>query len=162
MKINDGYNVGKKKKGAAVTLITAVLLLAAAAVSVLIGRYSITPDMLWEILFHGDTPLTEEAEAASLVLFETRIARIAAAVLIGASLSAAGAAYQGIFRNPMVSPDILGAATGASFGGGVFFHQLFSYPAVRRSDADAGSDGNGGVGAVFRFHIDHQVCGRSL
>lgn len=117
MKINDGYNVGKKKKGAAaVTLITAVLLLAAAAVSVLIGRYSITPDMLWEILFHGDTPLTEEAEAASLVLFETRIARIAAAVLIGASLSAAGAAYQGIFRNPMVSPDILGAATGASFG----------------------------------------------
>lgn len=75
MKINDGYNVGKKKKGAAVTLITAVLLLAAAAVSVLIGRYSITPDMLWEILFHGDTPLTEEAEAASLVLFETRIAR---------------------------------------------------------------------------------------
>ena len=37
-------------------------------------------------------------------------------VLIGAALSAAGASYQGIFRNPMVSPDILGAATGASFG----------------------------------------------
>ena len=72
--------------------------------------------MLWEILFHGDDPLSEEVEAASLVLFEARIARIAAAVLIGAALSAAGASYQGIFRNPMVSPDILGAATGASFG----------------------------------------------
>ena len=39
-----------------------------------------------------------------------------AAALIGAALSAAGAAYQGLFRNPMVSPDILGASSGAGFG----------------------------------------------
>jgi iron complex transport system permease protein len=47
---------------------------------------------------------------------QVRLPRIAAGILIGAGLSAAGAAYQGIFRNPMVSPDILGASAGAGFG----------------------------------------------
>ena len=117
MKAETARSLGKRKRNIpAITAGLIVLLLIAAVISVLIGRYSITPDMLWEILFHGDDPLSEEVEAASLVLFEARIARIAAAVLIGAALSAAGASYQGIFRNPMVSPDILGAATGASFG----------------------------------------------
>ena len=107
----------EKKKGVTAVIGILLLLLAAAAVvSVLIGRYSITPEVLFEILFRGGSAVSEDAEAASLVLFEARLARICAAVLIGASLSAAGAAYQGIFRNPMVSPDILGAATGASFG----------------------------------------------
>lgn len=107
----------EKKKGvASVVGILLFLLMAAAVVSVLIGRYSITPEVLFEILFRSGETVSENAEAASLVLFEARLARICAAVLIGASLSAAGAAYQGIFRNPMVSPDILGAATGASFG----------------------------------------------
>lgn len=107
----------EKKKGVTAVIGILLLLLAAAAVvSVLVGRYSITPKVLFEILFRGGSAVSEDAEAASLVLFEARLARICAAVLIGASLSAAGAAYQGIFRNPMVSPDILGAATGASFG----------------------------------------------
>ena len=111
MKAETARSLGKRKRNIpAITAGLIVLLLIAAVISVLIGRYSITPDMLWEILFHGDDPLSEEVEAASLVLFEARIARIAAAVLIGAALSAAGASYQGIFRNPMVSPDFLGAA----------------------------------------------------
>ena len=55
---------------------------------------------------------TQEASAVQNV----RLPRIAAAALIGAGLSAAGCAYQGMFRNPMVSPDLLGASTGAGFG----------------------------------------------
>jgi iron complex transport system permease protein len=50
------------------------------------------------------------------VLFEVRLPRVAAAVLIGAALAAAGAAYQTLFRNPLVSPDILGVSTGAGLG----------------------------------------------
>jgi iron complex transport system permease protein len=50
------------------------------------------------------------------VLFEVRLPRVLAAVLVGAALAAAGAAYQALFRNPLVSPDILGVSTGAGLG----------------------------------------------
>jgi iron complex transport system permease protein len=50
------------------------------------------------------------------VLFNIRLPRICAAIFVGAALSTAGAAYQGMFQNPLVSPDILGASTGAGFG----------------------------------------------
>jgi iron complex transport system permease protein len=50
------------------------------------------------------------------VFWKIRFPRTMAALLIGAALSVSGATYQGIFRNPLVSPDILGAAAGASFG----------------------------------------------
>ena len=58
------------------------------------------------------------AEGATLdtVLFFVRLPRIAAAMLVGAGLAAAGAAYQGLFRNPLVSPDILGVSGGAGLG----------------------------------------------
>jgi iron complex transport system permease protein len=50
------------------------------------------------------------------VIFEIRLPRILAALLIGAAMSLSGASYQGMFKNPMVSPDILGASAGAGFG----------------------------------------------
>jgi iron complex transport system permease protein len=60
---------------------------------------------------------------------------VLAALLVGASLAAAGTAFQGMFRNPLVSPDILGVSTGAALGAvlaiflalGVFFMQLFAF-----------------------------------
>ena len=58
-------------------------------------------------------PWTEQAEA---VVINIRLPRILAAAMVGACLSAAGAAYQGVFQNPMASPDVLGASSGASFG----------------------------------------------
>jgi iron complex transport system permease protein len=57
-----------------------------------------------------------ETEAVVLAI---RLPRIASAVLVGAALSASGAAYQGLFRNPMVSPGILGVSSGASLGAAV-------------------------------------------
>ena len=96
------------------------VLLAVLFFSFCVGRYAIDPglipDLFRMIVSGGTAEIGEESRRAALVLAEVRAARIIAAVLIGAGLSAAGAAYQGIFRNPMVSPDILGAATGASFG----------------------------------------------
>lgn len=50
------------------------------------------------------------------ILFQVRLPRVIMACLIGAALSCAGAAFQGIFQNPMVSPDVLGASQGAGFG----------------------------------------------
>jgi iron complex transport system permease protein len=50
------------------------------------------------------------------VLFDIRLPRMVAAVAVGAAIAAAGAAYQTLFRNPLVSPDILGVSTGAGLG----------------------------------------------
>ena len=50
------------------------------------------------------------------VVINIRLPRILAALLVGAALSTAGAAYQGMFQNPLVSPDMLGASAGAGFG----------------------------------------------
>ena len=55
-------------------------------------------------------------ETEGAVVLNIRLPRILCAVLVGAALSAAGASYQGMFRNPMVSPDLMGASTGAGFG----------------------------------------------
>ena len=56
------------------------------------------------------------AGPADTVLFSVRLPRIAAALLVGAALAASGAAYQSLFRNPLVSPDILGVSAGAGLG----------------------------------------------
>lgn len=88
--------------------------------SLLLGRYALSPGqllhMLWTKVTGGaaDWPLSDDK-----VLFAVRLPRVAAAALVGAALAVSGAAYQGMFRNPMVSPDILGASTGAGFGAAV-------------------------------------------
>ena len=88
--------------------------------SLLVGRYALSPGqlvhMLWARVTGGaaDWPISDDK-----VVFAVRLPRVAAAALVGAALAVSGAAYQGMFRNPMVSPDILGASTGAGFGAAV-------------------------------------------
>ena len=81
--------------------------------STLLGRYGLTLKELLSLLGLSDAPLRN---GAANVFYQIRLPRIGAAVLVGAALSCAGAAYQGMFRNPMVSPDILGASTASGFG----------------------------------------------
>lgn len=82
-----------------------------------IGRYGVPFEKLVRIFVSRIYPLpvtwTPEMEAVALNI---RLPRILLCCLVGASLSAAGAAYQGVLQNPMASPDILGASTGAGFG----------------------------------------------
>jgi iron complex transport system permease protein len=65
------------------------------------------------------------APSAETVVLQVRGPRILAALLVGAALAAAVTAYQGMFRNPLVSPDILGVSAGAALGAvlGIFFSQ---------------------------------------
>ena len=68
------------------------------------------------------------------MLFFVRLPRVGAAMLVGAALAAAGAAYQGLFRNPLVSPDILGVSAGAGLGAvlGIFLSlPVLAHPAPR-------------------------------
>lgn len=85
--------------------------------SFMLGKYPIMPDELIKILlskiFHITQTWPEEAET---VIFNIRLPRVIAACMIGAALAVAGVSYQGMFQNPMVSPGVLGASSGAGFG----------------------------------------------
>lgn len=94
-----------------------VLLVIIFLISLFMGRYGISPQdigmLLLEKLGMGDF---EGERAAHTALFVIRIPRNLGAMIVGAGLACAGAVFQGVFKNPMSSPDILGAATGAGFG----------------------------------------------
>jgi iron complex transport system permease protein len=92
-----------------------LLLIAAFLFSFAIGRYAISLPQLWSILYGHYFGSGAETNLETVV-FNIRLPRIFAAMLVGAALSTAGAAYQGMFKNPLVSPDILGASAGAGFG----------------------------------------------
>lgn len=80
------------------------------------------------------------------VLFQIRGPRIIAAMAIGAALAASGAAYQGIFRNPLVSPDILGVSAGAALGATIALFFSLKLAAVQ---AFAFAGGLAAVGMVY-------------
>ncbi len=105
-------------KGSTVNVLLGLALLAAALASLMLGRYPISLTELTGMLLDGlGVPLARCWTAAQeTALWNVRMPRVAMAVLVGASLAAAGAAYQGVFQNPMASPDILGASAGAGFG----------------------------------------------
>lgn len=97
-----------------------VALVAAIAVSVLVSvRYGAHPLSWTDLSQLWRGPLAaahvDRATVAALV-WQIRLPRIIAALALGAGLSVAGAAYQALFRNSLVSPDILGASSGAAFG----------------------------------------------
>jgi iron complex transport system permease protein len=99
------------------TPLLALGLLALVVIATFIGPYPISPAAALHAIVNrlsGDIP--PAASTLDTVLFFVRLPRIAAAVLIGGALAAAGAAYQGLFRNPLVSPDILGVSGGAGLG----------------------------------------------
>ncbi len=95
-----------------------LLLLAALAVlSIGMGRVSIPPDRVVAILASKVFPIEPYwTSSEELIVLNVRLPRIGAAIMVGAALAAAGAAYQNLFRNPIVSPDILGVSAGAGFG----------------------------------------------
>jgi iron complex transport system permease protein len=89
-----------------------------------VGRYPVTLGELAEILVSrlAGRPTAVPPAVENVVLL-VRGPRVVAAVLVGAALAVAGTAFQGLFRNPLVSPDILGASTGAALGAvlGIYF-----------------------------------------
>jgi len=82
-----------------------------------LGRYHVGTGTVIEILASRVVPISSSAdETATTVVMQIRLPRIVGALLVGAGLAAAGAAYQSMFRNPLVSPAILGVSAGAGFG----------------------------------------------
>lgn len=95
------------------------LLLAAILFSVTVGRFELGLSDVVAILWDNVAPASEPGwnAVAETVVEQVRLPRILAAVLIGFGLAISGAALQGLFRNPLVDPGIIGVTAGAGFGG---------------------------------------------
>lgn len=91
--------------------LTVPLVLALAA-AFAYGPFPLAPLDVLRLLWAGPS----EGSDAAVVVWQLRLPRVATGLIVGVALSAAGAAYQGMFRNPLVSPDILGVSSGAGLG----------------------------------------------
>src|SRR5437868_11387896 len=105
-------------------LISALILVAGLLLAFTVGRFAVSLGDLFAVIAAKFTGASANvAPAIETVIWQVRGPRVVAAMLIGAALAVAGTAFQGLFRNPLVSPDILGASSGASLGAvlGIFF-----------------------------------------
>ncbi|MGH6727646.1 MAG: FecCD family ABC transporter permease [Pseudolabrys sp.] len=116
--------------------IATLVLIAGLLLAFTVGRYPVSLGDLARVLAaklsggHADV-----SPAVESVILQVRGPRVLAAVMVGAALAVAGTAFQGLFRNPLVSPDILGASSGAALGAvlgiyfslGIFAIQAFAF-----------------------------------
>lgn len=138
MEKNTAQNNNLRRKIHVSLPVLALILLAVFLVSFMLGRYGVSvvdvlkvfANKLMELIWLAVRPLSQLFGAAApelpgfkditpeitAVVINIRLPRILMACLVGCCLSCAGASYQGVFQNPMASPDILGASNGAAFG----------------------------------------------
>ncbi len=94
-------------------------LLGTMLASLSLGRYPLPPGEVLHFLLHqlglGELEAQRQALLHNLIV-DIRLPRVLTAVLVGAALSISGAAYQAVFRNPLVSPGLLGVLPGAAAG----------------------------------------------
>jgi iron complex transport system permease protein len=94
-----------------------VLLLAVSTMSLTLGRFEVPPRLAARIIASTVVPVTHDwTPQMEAVILDVRLPRVLAGILVGAGLALSGAAFQGLFRNPLVSPHLLGVASGAGFG----------------------------------------------
>lgn len=109
----------KMKHGVLMAILIAGLLLAA-IVSLCMGQYEVSASDVVSIVFSNVIPVDGDwTDTMYRVVMYSRFPRIIAAIAVGGALSLAGAAYQGVFRNPLVSPDLLGVSNGACVGAAI-------------------------------------------
>jgi cobalamin transport system permease protein len=96
-------------------LTTSALLLGAMVLSVAVGSIFIPPGDILRILI-GKAPLAPLGDVFQTILIQLRLPRMVMLVLVGAALAGSGGAYQGLFRNPLADPYLIGVASGAGLG----------------------------------------------
>ncbi|MCK9915590.1 iron ABC transporter permease [Microbacteriaceae bacterium K1510] len=116
--------------------IAVIVLIAGLLLAFTVGRYPVSlGDLLHVLAAKLGLGISSVSPAIESVILQVRGPRVLAAAMVGAALAVAGTAFQGLFRNPLVSPDILGASSGAALGAviGIFFSlsviaiQLFAF-----------------------------------
>lgn len=128
MELEAYVQIQKRQTWMRVVVMTCLLLLffIALIISIAIGPVIIPFQDTLAILLHKlHIPISAEyTEKQWVVITEVRLPRVLVAALVGAALALAGAAMQGLFRNPLVEPGFIGISSGAAFGAvvAIFFH----------------------------------------
>src|SRR5690606_33225377 len=93
-----------------------VLLVAACVLSTCIGAVKISASEFWSIIAHriGISDQAGFAPQQEAVFLNIRLPRVLLGALVGGTLAIAGAAMQGLFRNPLAEPGLIGISSGAS------------------------------------------------
>lgn len=119
-----------------------------------VGRYPVHPADVVRLFASRLFPslMQDDLAEAAIVLFRVRLPRVLAAALVGAALSASGAAYQGIFRNPLVSPDVLGVSAGSGFGAALAIFLSFTAAGITAASFALGI----GTALLVGFLARHQ------
>lgn len=81
------------------------------AISLAVGRYALSLNAVAGAIFNS-----QQNEIASNIVLSVRLPRILLSLMVGAGLAISGACFQGVFQNPLVSPDVLSVSSGAAFG----------------------------------------------
>jgi iron complex transport system permease protein len=109
-----------RKKITIILLIVAPLV--ALFISLFMGRYLISPSTVFDLLLSKVVPMQPAwPSTVETVVFNVRLPRAIAAILVGASLAVSGVSFQGMFKNPLVDTYILGVSSGAGFGAALGF-----------------------------------------
>ncbi len=103
-----------RRKGLSHVLVSTLVLIVI-GISLCIGRYPVPPGDVLKVLLQPFGKLGFDHVARGIVL-HIRLPRIILGLLVGGSLASAGAAFQGVFRNPLVSSGMLGVSSGSGFG----------------------------------------------
>jgi iron complex transport system permease protein len=113
-----------------------LLLVSVAVIALMVGQVNISPVEVVKIFLSRIIPLEQTwSPTVEAVIWDVRLPRLLAGLFVGAGLSISGASFQGLFRNPLVSPHILGVTAGAGFGaalaillfGKIFMVQILSF-----------------------------------
>ena len=95
--------------------IACIVLVALVVIAAALGRYALGMREVLDALLGGPAGMAS-AGTTTAIVWQIRLPRIGVAMLVGAALAAAGAAFQQLFRNPLVAPDTLGVSAGAALG----------------------------------------------
>lgn len=110
----------KRPKACTINIVLFVMLIILILVCMCVGKYSLTPAECINIIFGKIAGVEGSWDAMDeKLLMGVRLPRVMATVIVGAALALSGAVYQGIFKNPLVSPDFLGVSSGACIGAAV-------------------------------------------
>lgn len=113
-------------------VIAIAVLIAGLLLALTVGRYPVSLGDLIGVLYAKVAGQPSAVlPAVESVIWQVRGPRVMAAMLVGAALAVAGTAFQGLFRNPLVSPDILGASSGAALGAVVGIYLSLSVFAIQ-------------------------------
>jgi iron complex transport system permease protein len=118
-----GLRIARRTRQATLALAAlALLLLAAVVLGVGLGTVSLAPDQIVGILAHrllGIDVVPTWSPAAEAIVVDLRLPRVLSAAVVGLGLSVAGATFQGLLRNPLADPYVLGTASGAALGAAI-------------------------------------------